>query len=159
MLRKTVMQNTCQGNMFHHSRPSNIKIQRAHSRCMLIHLRSLPPLILSVIERGYRLPGNKWYIPHRRGLGTNPFVFRRWKASSDFLIAEADLAIMVGNNGLLWHNTVLDVAEAHVAAFILIAKIYTYHLQGARLRGQRKYISLQVHLLLKEAEAATFQTL
>jgi hypothetical protein len=91
--------------------------------------------------------------------GLKPLLVRRWKAGYDFLVSEADIAIIVGNNVLLWQNPAIEVADAHVATLIVIAKIHTHHLQGVLLVGQRKYTFLQVYHRSKEAEAAKYQTL
>lgn len=91
--------------------------------------------------------------------GREPLLVRRWKADYDFLVSEADLAIMVGNDVLLWQNSVIEVADAHVATFIVIAKIHTHHLQGVLLWGQKKYTFLQVYHRTKEDEVAKSQTL
>jgi len=91
--------------------------------------------------------------------GHEPLLVRRRKASCDLLVSEADLAIMVGNDVLLWQNPAIEVADAHAATFIVIAKTHTHHLQGVLLVGQRKYTFLQVYHRSKEAEAAKTQTL
>jgi len=91
--------------------------------------------------------------------GHEPLLVRRWKASYVFLVSEADLAIMVGNDVLLYQNPAIEVADAHGATFIVIAKIHTHHLQGVLLVGQRKYTFLQVYHRSKEDEAAKSQTL